>query len=59
MKKIESVRIFNVPDNFKDEEDIGPGLLIVPIPMPIDEADIIQLGDAIRATVQAFEGSAP
>jgi len=54
MDKIKSVRVFNSENNIHKGENIGPGLTVIIDPMPVDEGDITQIGDDIRAAVLAF-----
>ena len=55
-KNIESVRIFTSETNVFNGENVGPGLAVIIDPMPTDEADITQIGDDIKAAVQAYKG---
>ena len=53
MTKIESVKILK--SQVHVGEDIKPCVAVVINPMPADEIDIIQIGDDIKAVVQAYK----
>ena len=54
MPSIENVKILKSLINTGGA--LKPCLAVVIDPWPDAEADIIQIGDAVRATVQAFKG---